>query len=136
MDLKSLLKKENVISVAYPDPEFVGFVLELSYVSRTDMLDIRSKCLTHTYNKKTRSMDESMDEDIFTELYIEKMLKGWTGFKYAYLSEIVPIDLAAVNATDELPFTVENAAMLMKSSPVFESVVTELASDIAAFSKA
>ena len=84
MELKQLIKKDNTISVPFPDPAFKDFIVKVSYVSREGMLDIRKQCVTHTYNKKQRSMEESIDEDKFINAYVAGIIKGWEGFKYKY----------------------------------------------------
>ena len=136
MDLKSLIKKDQEITVAYPDPEFEGLSITVAFASKEAMSAVRKECVTHTYNKKTRSMDETVDEDKFATAYVAAVVKGWTGFKYSYLAELLPIDLSKVKPEEQLPFTVDNAVMLMQNSTSFESVVGDMINDIKAFSKA
>lgn len=136
MDLKALIKKDTEIKVAYPDPELKGFELTVAYADKDAMKDVRKQCVTHVYNKKTRAMEESIDEDKFVSSYVGMILKGWVGFKYKYLAELLPVDLTSVDAEAELPYTLDNAVMLMQNSSVFEAVVGDMVADISAFSKA
>lgn len=136
MELKSLLVKNANISVEYPDPEFEGLNLTVAYADKDTMKDVRKQCVTHVYNKKTRGMEESIDEDKFVAAYVGLVLKGWAGFKYKYLKELLPVDLTEVNPEDLLEYSIDNAVMLMQNSTSFEAVVGDLVSDISAFSKA
>jgi len=136
MELKQLIKKDTTISVAYPDPDFKDFKIKVAYVSREAMLEIRKQCVTHTYNKKTRAMEESLDEDKFIEAYVSATIKGWEGFKYKYLAEILPIDISSVDAEEVLPYSQSNAVMMMQECQTFEAVVGDMLGDIKNFSNA
>ena len=61
------------------------------------------------------------------------MIKGWTGFKFDYLRQLVLIDLKDLDLKDELPFTIENAEILMKNSPDFDTWVTEATGELENF---
>ena len=136
MDLKSLIKKDTEIKVAYPDPEYAGLELTVAYADKDAMKEVRKQCVTHVYNKKTRAMDESIDEDKFVSAYVGMVLKGWGGFKYKFLKDLLPVDLSSVKDEDLLPYSLDNAVMLMQNSTSFEAVVGDMVSDISAFSKA
>ena len=133
LSLKSLIKEDNLIQIDYPDLE--GFELSLGYLSRAEMLKIRKKCTVTKINKKTRQPEENLDEDKFTEAYIESVIKGWTGLKVSYLSELVPIDTTGVDTNEELPYTQENAKELMKNSTYFETWIGEVVGDVTNFNK-
>ena len=136
MELSSLLKKSSVINVPYPDPEFKDLVIQVAYTSREEMLKLRKECITHTYNKKTRAMDETVDEEKFTNAYVSAILKGWTGFKYKYLVELLPIDTSKIDLEADFEYSDTNAVVLMQNSSIFEAVVGDVVADVAAFSKA
>ena len=133
LNLKSLIKEDNLIKIDYPDLE--GFELSLGYLSRAEMLKIRKKCTVTKINKKTRQPEENLDEDKFTEAYIESVIKGWKGLKVSYLSELVPIDTTGVDTNEELPYTQENAKELMKNSTYFETWIGEVVGDVTNFNK-
>jgi hypothetical protein len=96
-------------------------------------MKLRSKCLKQKFNKKTRAFEETLDEDAFLIEYVRVVIKSWKGLKYKYLQEILLVDLGDLDSEDELPFTAENAQLLMKNSPDFDTWVTESVGELENF---
>ena len=67
------------------------------------------------------------------KLYTEAAIKGWSGFKFAYLEQLAPAEIADDQKDDLLPFSVENAVALMESSQIFDNFISETVSDLSAF---
>ena len=61
------------------------------------------------------------------------VLKGWTGLKYRYLEELLLVDIGELDPDDELPYTQENAELLMKNANSFDTWVTETAGELENF---
>jgi len=135
MELKSLITKERVISVEYPDPELEGFVIEVAYVPREELQKIRQKCLVTKFDKKTRQPAETVDDKLFLKLYTEKVIRGWKGLKLKYLQELLPVELGKADPNTELEYTVDNALELMQNSTVFDTWLTGIINDISFFNK-
>ena len=133
VSLASLMTPSKTVSLDFPDME--GLIVELTYLAREELLKLRSKCVKQKFNKKTRAFEEALDEDIFLVEYVKAVIKGWTGFKFDYLRQLVLIDLKDLNLEDELPFTTENAELLMKNSPDFDTWVTEATGELENFTK-
>jgi hypothetical protein len=133
VSLASLLTPSKTVSLDYPDLD--GLIVELTYLAREELLKLRSRCVKQKFNKKTRAFEETLDEDIFLVEYVTAVIKGWTGFKFDYLRQLVLIDLKDLDMEDELPFTVENAEILMKNSPDFDTWVTEATGELENFTK-
>jgi hypothetical protein len=133
VSLASLLTPSKTVSLDYPDLE--GLIVELTYLAREELLKLRSRCVKQKFNKKTRAFEETLDEDIFLVEYVKAVIKGWTGFKFDYLRQLVLIDLKDLEMEDELPFTIENAEILMKNSPDFDTWVTEATGELENFTK-
>ena len=74
-----------------------------------------------------------MDEDKFVVEYCKGVIKGWKGLKYQYLEELLLVDVSALDPEDQLPYTQENAELLMKNSTDFDTWVTETVSDLENF---
>ena len=135
MDLKNLIKKDVKIELPYQDADLEGFLVTLSYVPRQELQKIRKKCLKISFNKKTHLQEEQLDDEMFLELYVNKVISGWKGLKYKYLQEFLPVDITAVDPEVELEYSPENALELMKNSQVFDSWITSNISDITNFNK-
>lgn len=79
-------------------------------------------------------MEQTLDEDLFAKGFVSCVIKGWTGLKYKYLDELVPVDLSGVEDVEaELEYSEESAESLMKNSSVFDRWVGEIVNDLQNF---
>ena len=131
VSLKSLLVPSKSLEVEFPG--FVGFKVNLSFLSRETLVGIRKKATKITF--KNRQPSEELDDELFLELYVKASIKGWKGFKLSYLEQLAPVDLTGQDLQAELEFTEENALFLMKSSSNFDSWVSEQVTDLGNFQK-
>ena len=133
VSLATLMTPSKTDTKDYPDME--GFSDELTYLAREELLKLRNRCLKQKFNKKTRGFEEQLDEDTFLIEYVKAVLKGWKGFKYEYISQLLLIDTSNINLKDSLAFTQENAQVLMKNSSDFDTWVTETVGDLENFTQ-
>tara|TARA_R100001443_G_scaffold103510_1_gene111909 strand:+ start:31 stop:465 length:435 start_codon:yes stop_codon:yes gene_type:complete len=133
VSLATLMTPSKTVTLDFQDME--GFSVELTYLAREELMKLRSKTLKQKFNKKTRAFEETMDEDLFLIEYVKAVIKNWTGLKYKYLQEILLVDLGALDPEDELPFTQENAQLLMKNSSDFDTWVTESVGELENFTE-
>ena len=131
LSLKSLLVPSKSVEVEYPG--MPGFKLNLAFLSRETLLNIRKKSTKTTF--KNRQPQEDFNEELFLQLYVENAIKGWSGLKLSYVEQLAPVDLANHDPEDFLEYTVDNALYLMKSSSNFDAFVSEQVSDLGNFSK-
>ena len=131
VSLSTLLTPSKTVTVDYP--EFEGFSLQLTYLAREELMKLRNRTLKQKFNKKTRAFEESMDEDLFLTEYVKAVIKGWTGLKYEYVSQLLLIDTSTVSLEDELAYSQENAEILMKNSADFDTWITEVVGDLENF---
>ena len=114
-------------------PDMEGFTVKLCYLARDELMKLRSRCLKQKFNKKTRAFEEQLDEDTFLVEYVKAIIKDWNGLKYKYLKELMLVNVENMKEDDELPFTRENAELLMKNSLDFDTWVTETVGDLENF---
>ena len=133
VSLATLMTPSKTVSIDYPEMD--GFSVDLTFLARDEILKLRNKCLKQKFNKKTRAFEEQLDEDTFLTEYVKVIIKCWSGFKYKYLEEMMLIDTTSLDLENELPFTQENAELLMKNSPEFDTWVTETVGDLENFTK-
>lgn len=134
MDLAKLIVPISTTKVEYPG--FPGFEVDLAYLTKDELMKLRDKCTNQKLDRKSRQMKEEVDSDLFQEVYINAILKGWTGLKYKYLRRMIPVDLSDI--TDEekyLDFTESNAQLLMKNGVDFDNWVTSVLDDVENFTK-
>ena len=131
VSLASLMTPSKTVSIDFPG--FTGMQVDLCYLAREELLKLRKKCVTTKYDKKTRQPEEVLDEDKFLVEYCKAVIKGWSGLKYCYLEELLLVDVSQFDPNDELPYTAENAELLMKNSNTFDTWVTESVGDLENF---
>ena len=131
ISLASLMTPSKTVALDFPG--YTGMSIDLCYLAREELVKLRKKCVTTKFNKQTRQPEEELDEDKFLVEYCKAVIKGWKGFKYRYLEELLLVDVSALDPEDELPFTQENAELLMKNSSNFDTWVTETVSDLENF---
>lgn len=130
ISLKSLLVPSKAVEVEYPG--MPGFFVDLAFLSRETLLNIRKKSTKTSF--KNRQAAEEFNEDLFLQLYVENAVKGWKGLKLSYLEQLAPVDLTGQEMDAELEFTSENALYLMKNSSNFDGFISEQVSDLGNFS--
>jgi hypothetical protein len=133
VSLKSLLTPSKTVSIDYPGYE--GFIVDLCYLSREELLKLRNRCVKQKFNKKTRAFEDSLDDEIFLTEYVSAIIKGWNGLKYKYLEEFLLVDVSKLNPEDELEHTQDNAELLMRNSGDFDQWVTDTVGDLENFTQ-
>ena len=131
VSLASLLTPSKTVTVDYPG--FSGFSVDLCYLAREELVKLRSRCLSQKFNKKTRGFEEHLDDDKFIVEYCKSVIKGWSGLKYKYLEKMLLLDVSSVDLEDELPYTQEDAEIMMKNASDFDTWVTETVGDLENF---
>ena len=77
--------------------------------------------------------EEEIDDEKFLVEYCAAVIKGWKGLKFRYLEELLLVDVSKLDPDDELPFTKDNAELLMKNANNFDTWVTETVGDLENF---
>jgi hypothetical protein len=96
-------------------------------------LKLRNRCLKQRFNKKTRQFEEELNDDRFLTEYVKGVIQSWSGLKYSRLEELLLVDVSHLSPDDELSYSQENAELLMKNAPDFDTWVTETVSDLENF---
>ena len=133
VSLKSLLTPSKTVGIDFPGMD--GFVVKLTYLAREELLKLRNRSVSQQFNKKTRSYEEQLDNDKFLTEYCKAIIKGWSGLKYKYLEELLLVDVSKQDPNDELPWSQENAELMMKNSADFDNWVSETVGDLENFTK-
>ena len=131
VSLSTLLTPSKTVTLDFPG--YKGLKIDLCYLGREELLKLRKKCVTTKFNKKTHQPHEELDEEKFLEEYCRAVIKGWAGFKYSYLEELLLVDVSSLSPDDVLPYTQDNAETLMKNSTPFDSWVSETVGDLENF---
>lgn len=131
ISLASLMTPSKTVTIDFPG--YKGMSVDVCYLAREELLKLRKKCVTSKFNKKTRQPEETLDEEKFLTEYVRSVIKGWSGLKFRYLEELLLVDTDGLDLDDELPYTQDNAELLMKNSTDFDTWVTETVGDLENF---
>jgi hypothetical protein len=131
MDLKSLLVDSKTTWVEFPGLD--GFEVELANLSRKELVNLRKKCTSNKFNRKTRAFEESLDDEKFVKEFTESTVKGWKGLKLSYLEDLILVDLSGQDPTSEMEYTPDNAQVLVENSSEFDNWLNEVVFDLENF---
>ena len=131
MDLKSLLVDSKTTWVEFPGLD--GFEVELANLSRKELVNLRKKCTSSKFNRKTRGFEETLDDEKFVKEFSEATVKNWKGLKLSYLEDLILVDLKGQNLEDEMEYTLENALVLVENSSEFDNWLNEVVFDLESF---
>ncbi len=133
VSLKSLLTPSKTVEFDYPGMD--GFKVKLCYLAREELVKLRTKCVSQKFNKKTRGFEEQLDDEKFLAEYTTSVIKGWSGFTYNYVAQLLLTADNVADRTGELPFSQENVEVLMQNSVDFDQWVTETVGELENFTK-
>lgn len=126
-----MLVPSKTVQVEYPG--MPGFVVDVCFLSRETLQNIRKKATKTTF--KNRQPLEELNDELFLELYVKASIKGWSGLTLKYLEQLAPVDVGSEDLETELEYSEENALYLMKASSNFDAFISEQVTDLGNFSK-
>jgi len=133
-NLSDLLTPSKVANLEFPG--YDGFKIKVTYLAREELLKLRKKSVSTKINRRTRQPEEELNEEIFLKEYTKAVVKGWSGLKMKYLVQLIPVDEDKISDMEtELPFTLENALIMMENSNDFDAWLTDVVADLANFTK-
>lgn len=122
---------DKVSKVEFPDMD--DFYVDICYVGRDRMMKIRNQSLVYKFNKRTRQREEEVDNEKFLDAYTDAVVKGWSGLTAKKLAQLMPIDLSAIDPDEEIPYSHEDALILVKNSTIFDQFITDTINDFEKF---
>ena len=131
VSLSSLMTPSKTVTLEFPG--YMGLNVDLCYLAREELLKLRKKCLTTKFNRSTHQPEEELDDEKFLVEYCKAVIKGWKGLKFSYLEEFLLVDVSDFKPDDKLPYTQENAQLLMRNSTIFDNWVTNTIGDLENF---
>jgi len=131
MELKSLLVDSKTAWIEFPGLE--GFELELANLSRKELGNLRKRCTTNKFDRKLRIFNEELDETKFVKEFTQAVIKNWKGLKLKYLEDLILVDLGSQDREGVMPFSQENAEVLVENSQEFDNWLNEVVFDLQNF---
>lgn len=133
MNISNLLV--NIKEVEFDYPGYDGFKVTLAHLSREEQAKIKEESTVTKFDKESGFPYPEVDNDKFIENYTSKVIRGWKGFTYGMLADLILIDESQVDLDEEVEFSLENATALIKHSVAFEGWVMRTTGSIANFRK-
>ena len=131
-NLSDLLTPSKTTTIDFPG--YDGFKVKVTYLAREELLKLRKKSITTKINRRTRQPEEELNEEVFLKEYTKAVVKGWSGLKMKYLVQLIPVDEDKISDMEsELPFTLDNAQIMMENSNDFDAWLTEVVADLVNF---
>tara|TARA_B110000285_G_scaffold59943_1_gene68758 strand:+ start:448 stop:900 length:453 start_codon:yes stop_codon:yes gene_type:complete len=128
MDLKKLMVDTKNVWVDFPG--LPGFEVEVANLSRKELNGLRKRCTGQKFDRKTRAVVETLDEDKFIKEFSTSTIKNWKGLTLAHLETLLLIDTKDQDMSKELEFTEDNAEALVSSSTEFDTWLNEVVFDL------
>ncbi len=131
MDLKKLMVDTKAVWIDFPG--LSGFTVEVANLSRKELTGLRKKCTVQKFDRKTRAVVESLDEDKFVTEFAKSTIKNWKGLSLEHLQTLLLIETDGQDMSKELEYTEENAETLVSSSSEFDTWLNEVVFDLENF---
>jgi hypothetical protein len=128
MDLKKLMVNTKAVWVDFPG--LSGFKVEVANLSRKELTGLRKKCTGQKFDRKSRAVVETLDEEKFVLEFTRSVVKNWKGLKLAHLETLLLIDMDGQDPEKELEFSEDNAETLVSSSTEFDTWLNEVVFDL------
>jgi len=107
-----------------------GFSVEVANLSRKELNGLRKKCTGQKFDRKTRAVVETLDEDKFVTEFTKAVVRDWKGLSMAHLETLLLVDYGETDPEQELPYTRDNAETLVSSSTEFDTWLNEVVFDL------
>lgn len=134
MSLKSLQLVTKTAEIEFPGLD--GFKVKIGAISRELSRKLREESEVTKIDPKYKMPIKEVDETIFANKFAKAAIKGWSGLKYKYLTELMLVDLSTIEDLEsELEYSEEDAVDLLKGSVVFDNWLNEQVFSLQAFRK-
>lgn len=131
MDLKKLIISSKKLDIEYPG--IPGLTLTLQYLGKDQLRKLRDRCTTNKFDRKTRQIKEELDQELFLKEFAAAAVKGWKGLTMEKLSHLVPLDYSEDKKDEVVPYTVDNAVILLENSSELDTWLNDTVFDLENF---
>lgn len=120
INLKDIAIETRQIEVAYPG--MPNFKVKLNFVSRKATRKMVEDSMVDKW--ENGMLTKRQDDDKFLEVFVTRTIAGWSGLT---IGDVEKIMLIETDNDPETPveFSIDNAMMLVRHSPSFDSWINE-----------
>ena len=126
--LSSLMVDTKSAVVEYPG--ISDWKIEIANLSRPELMKLRKSCMYTKIDRKTRTPVEELDEAKFIKTFSGATIKGWTGLKIKNLEQLLLVDVDGEDPEKEVPYSAEDAALLVENSAEFDTWLNDAVFDL------
>ncbi len=131
MELKKLVVDSKATWIDFSGLD--GFEIQVANLSRKELTGLRKKCTTSKFNRKSRQIEEILDEDKFVTEFARKTVKDWKGLTLGHLETLILVDIDGQDPNKEVEYTEDNAEVLVSQSTEFDTWLNEVVFDLENF---
>lgn len=128
MELKKLMVDSKAVWIDFPG--LSGFSVEVANLSRKELMNLRKRCTSQKFDRKTRQLIETLDEDKFVVEFAEASIKNWKGLTVEHLETLLLIDTENQDPSAEVDYSKDNAEVLVTNSSEFDTWLNEVVFDL------
>lgn len=110
-----------------------GFSVEVANLSRKELTALRKRCTSQKFDRKSRQLMEDIDEDKFVKEFTKASVKNWKGLTLEHLTTLMLVDTSDEDPEKEVPYSEENAEVLVANSAEFDTWLNEVVFDLENF---
>lgn len=128
MELKKLVVDSKSVWVDFPG--LPGFSVEVANLSRKELTGLRKRCTVQKFDRKTRQVVETLDEDKFVTEFSAATVRNWKGLTLEHLETLILIETDGQDLSKEVDYSTDNAEVLVSSSTEFDTWLNEVVFDL------
>lgn len=128
MDLKKLMVDTKAVWMDFPG--LSGFEVQIANLSRKELTGLRKRCTVQKFDRKTRQVIETLEDEKFVKEFAIATVKNWKGLTIEHLETLLLIDTDGKDPNENVPYSEENAEILVSSSTEFDSWLNEVVFDL------
>ena len=129
--LKNLMVDTKSAWVSYPG--IVDSEVEICSIPRAQLIKLRKACTITKFDRKSKQPVESLDEEKYVAEFTKAAMKNWKGLTLGKLEELLLIDIGNQSRDTEVPFSLEDAQVLVSNSSDFDTWLTDAVFDLEHF---
>ena len=111
-------------------PGMEGFKVKVANLARKELVALRKNCTVQKFDRKARTVLETLDEEKFVNEFAKATVKDWKGLTLGHLESLVLIDTEGQDLSTEVEYTTDNAIVLVSESTEFDTWLNEVVFDL------
>ena len=131
MELKKLMVDSKSVWMDFPGLD--GFKVEVANLSRKELTGLRKRCTSSKFDRKSRQIMETLDEDKFVKEFAKATIKSWSGLTIEHLETLILINTDGQEPSDEVEYSEDNGEILVTNSTEFDTWLNEVVFDLENF---